>query len=212
MSVSDMPRTRNRRGQGSRLRLDILDAATRLLATDGPDGLSLRSIARAAGITAPSIYAHFEDLDAVKGALVANAFQHLDQHLSAVARDVEDPATRLRAMCRAYVRFGEEYPHEYAIMFRLKSDLVTDVEQPTIERMRGAEAFGIVVTALQECISVGAAKSSEPTTTAVAIWVGLDGLLNLRITAPTFPWPAVDVVVDTIVERVALLTPAQVGS
>jgi AcrR family transcriptional regulator len=205
--VPDAIRTRNRKGQGTRLRRDILDAAARLLAKDGPEGLTLRSIAREAGITAPSIYAHFEDLDTVKDALVANAFQHLDQLLSAVAREIADPAARLRAMCRAYVAFGDEYPNEYAIMFRLKTALVTDDEQPSIERMRGAEAFGTVSDALSECIATGASSASDTTTTAVAIWVGLDGLLNLRTTAPTFPWPSVDVVVDTLVERIAMLEP-----
>jgi AcrR family transcriptional regulator len=204
--VSEAIRARNRRGEGARLRRDILDAATRLLATDGPEGLTLRSIAREAGITAPSIYAHFEDLDAVKDALVASAFQHLDQHLGVFAREIADPAARLRAMCRAYVTFGEEYPNEYAIMFRLKTSLVADAEQPTIERMRGAEAFGAVSAALSECIAAGASKADDTTTTAVAIWVGLDGLLNLRTTAPTFPWPTVDVIVDTLVERIALLS------
>ena len=59
-------RTRNPRGSGTRLRDEIIDASIALIdETDDPAALTLRGIARQAGITAPSIYRHFADLAAI---------------------------------------------------------------------------------------------------------------------------------------------------
>src|SRR6185437_6193275 len=61
----------NPRGQGGRLRDELLDAASGLLAVGGRDAeLTLRSVARAAGVAAPSVYQHFADLDELMLALV----------------------------------------------------------------------------------------------------------------------------------------------
>ena len=57
-------RQRARRGQGDRLRTEIVDAASRMLAESGEVGeLSLRAVAREVGIAATSIYLHFRGLD-----------------------------------------------------------------------------------------------------------------------------------------------------
>ena len=69
-------RTRNPRGDGARLRDEILTAATALV-DDGEVPLSLRGVARRAGISAPSIYGHFADLDALVAAMLAQSFREL---------------------------------------------------------------------------------------------------------------------------------------
>ena len=64
-------RTRNRWGEGERLRGEILAAAARLLAElGGEDGLTIRGVARAVGIAPASIYQHFADrAELVRGLL-----------------------------------------------------------------------------------------------------------------------------------------------
>jgi AcrR family transcriptional regulator len=94
-------RTRNRRGEGARLREEVIAAATRLIEEKGQDAVSLRAIARSAGITAPSIYAHFEDLDDVLEAVVANTFDALAAYLRRGIEAHTDPVARLRGACHA---------------------------------------------------------------------------------------------------------------
>ena len=68
-------RDRNRRGEGGRLREEILQAATDLLERGGnAEAVTLRAIAREVGISAPSIYGHFEDREAIVSAVIDNAF------------------------------------------------------------------------------------------------------------------------------------------
>ena len=59
-----MTRTRNKRGEGAQLRTDIVRAAARLLDEGTEQNVTLRSVAREAGVSAPSIYSHFADTDA----------------------------------------------------------------------------------------------------------------------------------------------------
>jgi AcrR family transcriptional regulator len=107
VTLADNHRTRNRRGEGARLREEVIAAAAGLIEEKGQDAVSLRAIARIAGITAPSIYAHFEDLDDVLEAAVANTFDALAAYLSRGIEAHTDPVARLLGACHAYVAFGK---------------------------------------------------------------------------------------------------------
>src|SRR5437764_4599005 len=69
------PRSRNARGEGDRLRGEIIDAAVKVLSVLGPeDPFSLRSVARMAKIAAPSIYIHFPDRNVLLLAVLEKLF------------------------------------------------------------------------------------------------------------------------------------------
>ncbi|MEV7679982.1 TetR/AcrR family transcriptional regulator [Streptomyces sp. NPDC088341] len=78
-------RPRNRRGEGARLRADILAAATDLLDRGDERAVTLRAVARKAGIAARSIYPHFPDRPAIMLAVVREAFGELSGRLRAAA-------------------------------------------------------------------------------------------------------------------------------
>ena len=80
-------RVRNPWGQGERLRLEILAAAARLLSElGGEQGLTIRGVARAAGIAPASIYQHFSDKAALVKGLVAYDYEQLSAAMSAADR------------------------------------------------------------------------------------------------------------------------------
>ncbi|MFK3984183.1 TetR/AcrR family transcriptional regulator [Micromonospora sp. NPDC050397] len=114
-------RARNRRGEGDLLRDEILSAAERLVNQDGSsDGLTLRAIAREAGISAPSIYAHFADREAVLDAVLDAGFERLHRTLTDRVGTVDgstDPVRRLLAGCRGYVDFAMDEPAAYRLLF-----------------------------------------------------------------------------------------------
>jgi AcrR family transcriptional regulator len=114
-------RIRNRWGEGERLRLEILEAASRLLSElDGDDGLSLRAVARATGIAPASVYQHFSDRDALMDGLLA----HECRRLAAVLEDArlaappDDPLGQLRAQLHAYCEFATANPGHHRVLFR----------------------------------------------------------------------------------------------
>ncbi|MEU1588418.1 TetR/AcrR family transcriptional regulator [Micromonospora sp. NPDC005710] len=198
-------RARNRRGEGAQLRDEIVDAAMTLLEDGDGQNVTLRGIARQAGISAPSIYPHFPDLDSILLAVAQRAFGILERELS--APDDADPVERLRAICTAYLTFAEGRPHQYRMMFGAAWNAAQALDRsPAMAdelSVLGMGAFEIFRRTLADCVTAGRSTSADPFRDAAALWVGLHGFAQLQVAAPLFPWPPE--LRDSIVDRMALL-------
>jgi AcrR family transcriptional regulator len=192
-------RARNPRGEGARLRDEILDAARLITEEHGEQAVTLRSVARSVGIAAPSIYAHFPDRDAILDALVDEAFAELSAVISAARAAQTDPLSSLRAGCAAYVDFAIRRPHQYQLAFG-------DRERNTSPRASATAAFEGLVNSVQACVEAGASSSTDPFGDAIAIWVALHGYATMHASRPAFPWPATDTTLDRIVDGLAGLS------
>ena len=204
---SRTPRTRNPRGDGGRLRDEIVSAATRLLETQSAETITLRAIAREAGITAPSIYRHFDSVGDVLRAVVEGTFDVLERRLRDSATG-DSAVARLRSVCAAYLSFAEEQPEQYRLLFGgawNAADLPPDADAERSERADiGLDTFAVLVERVAECVAEGSSTSSDPADDAAGLWVGLHGFASLRRTTPLFPWPAA--IVDDLVSSLAHLT------
>ncbi|MFP3992664.1 helix-turn-helix domain-containing protein, partial [Streptomyces sp. E11-3] len=92
------------------LRRAILTAALEVIRTDGPTGLSLRDLARRAGVSHAAPAHHFKDRAGLLTAIAAEGFDLLAVAL-ADAPDLRERGVR-------YVRFGVEHPAHFQVMFR----------------------------------------------------------------------------------------------
>jgi AcrR family transcriptional regulator len=204
-------RERNPRGTGGRLREEIVASAFALLEQGGTeDAITLRAVARGAGITAPSIYAHFADRDAIVEAVVIEAFGQLSTALHEATDDVADPVARVNAGCRAYLRFASERPHRYRLLFgrpwNEPGDAGTPLTREEFEALPGTDTFGILVSCVSDCVAAGRSTSTDPFADAAALWSGLHGYSTLHTSLPNFPWPAADATINDIITRLARLT------
>ena len=187
-------RTINRRGQGSALREEILDAAGRLLAAPESRGeVTLRAIAREAGIAAPSIYPHFADRDAVLDAVVSRTFAALQRACVDAAEGAESGATQVRAVCDAYATFVRERPGEYRILFDRSPVNLSEPPRPYPE---GIRAFELLIQGLERMVSEGTSTSTDPVRDAQALWASLHGVLTLVPATPGFPWKPLDQILE----------------
>lgn len=214
---STEPRTRNRPGEGERLRADIVNAADALLAEAGSsDRLSLRGIARSVGITAPAIYAHFATKDELLAAVLERRFGWLADALRAAepggaggadaggagrageSRDEESGAAieTVRARARAYVRFGLEHPAHYAALFGPTADHLGLAYAGSPGEAVFAEVLMPVAAVLAE-----RGSSDNPLDRATDVWVALHGLVALRSTQPSFVWGELEAQIDRLVDR-----------
>lgn len=177
------------------LRADLIAAATRLLERAGsPDGVSLRAVAREAGVSAPAVYGHFTDLDALLDAALDEGFAALGAAVTEAVDRETDPTARLVAGCRAYVRAGLAAPGRYRAMFGAR------------RVAGGARAFGLLVDGVGACVAAGRSGSRDPQADAHLLWMALHGMVTLRAAAPHVPWPAADTQLTQLVGRLALLT------
>jgi len=92
-----------------------VQVATDLLAQLGDvDAPTMRAVATAAGVTAPSVYRHFPDKQALVRTVITERFVEFTSALHTAAEAAGDqPIARLEAMARAYVRSGLEHPGHY---------------------------------------------------------------------------------------------------
>ena len=100
------------------LRASLVEAAQRLLETEGAAALSLRRVAKEAGVSHTAPYRHFRDKHALLEAVAASGFRALEVRLAAIAdRAPNDSRRQILLACRAYVAETMAYPARAHLMF-----------------------------------------------------------------------------------------------
>ncbi|MGH3631022.1 MAG: TetR/AcrR family transcriptional regulator [Sciscionella sp.] len=187
------PRVRNRRGEGARLRDDIVAAAVELLEETGDEStVTLRSVARRVGIAAPSIYRHFPDQPSIMLAVAQQAFAELAAALRATLDAAgDDPRGQLLAVCHGYLEFATDHPARYRTMFGglwmpdLSHASLTESDVSSL----GDATMALLSGALGDCVTSGCATSTDLGADSVALWLGLHGLAHQRSVTVAYPWP-----------------------
>ena len=157
----------------------LLNAAFRILEDEPLEALTLRRLAREAGVSHAAPYHHFPDLDALLAAVAARGFGLLREEMSEWATGADpDPFSRLQAAGTAYVTFAVTRPGLFRLMF---SGRWRDAAGfPELEAAEGL-AFG----ALQEMI-MGAwggdeSRSHLLPSAARAAWALVHGIAMLLV-------------------------------
>lgn len=165
--------TENRYHHGN-LRTALIEATRRLLLDRDPEALSLRQAAREVGVSANAPYRHFEDKDALLGAVAAEGFLALSEMIRASATHA-DTTKRLEAIGIAYCEFVAREPGLVRVMFGPR--LRAAKRHPGLdEAERGAFAE---LAAAVEAVE----PSSSPEggiRNAVGLWSVMHGYATLR--------------------------------
>lgn len=183
MSAS-VPKRRSRRGQGDKLRDEILDAAERLLVDLGNENaVSIRAVADAVGRTPPSIYMHFADKDELIMQVCSRRFVELGRFVAEAGAGSDDPLESLRLQGEAYIRFGLSHPEHYKVLM-MTSKLET-VEFGS--ELPGMATFQDLVDSVQRCIDANVFQGErDALQIALALWSAVHGITALLITFPKF--------------------------
>lgn len=190
-------RPRARRGEGDRLRTEILAAAENLLVqTSDEDAVSVRAVAEAAGVTPPSIYLHFADKDELLVAVCEKNFEELSLAVERAAAEAGDPLEALRQAGAAYVRFGLARPEQYRILFMRSAGSKT--EHLELQRLRDSSGFNFLLDTVLECMHRGLIRTADPMFVAVGMWSLVHGLTSLMISKPAFEWPELDELLEHV--------------
>ena len=125
-------RQRNQRGEGARLKNELIEAAMRILDKAPGVQLSLRMVAKEAGVAAPSVYRHFPDANGMMAEIVRECWSQMGERLvEASANAGQDrPFDVLKAEMSAFVRYAMERPSRYQLLFALSSDPEHDLVSP----------------------------------------------------------------------------------
>lgn len=131
------------------LRSSLIDAALELVAESDADKVTLRAVARRAGVSAAAPYHHFPDKDALLAAVACDGFDALGKLQSAILGGSGSAPDRLEQLVIQYVLFAARHRTHYRLMFRtLPTEVVGD--EGVALRRAASEAFGRLSDAVRE--------------------------------------------------------------
>ena len=169
------PATARRRAP---LDLRLLDVAEELIATRGLESLSLRRIARRAGVSHGAPLRHFPSLAALLSEVAARGFLLLSEAIEKAAAQLPPgagPLARLSAAGRGYVELAVAKPGLFALMFR--SDAL-DRENPRLIRA-SADSFEQLVRLVRAAQDTGWRSERDTRLLAGCVWSTVHGLATL---------------------------------
>ncbi|MBW8811997.1 MAG: TetR/AcrR family transcriptional regulator [Caulobacterales bacterium] len=156
------------------LRRALVDAARRLLEAEGPSALSLRAVAREAGVSPAAPYHHFKDKAELLDAVAQEGWEILGQQMSD-AKAADQGLHQLTALGIAYVCFARDNPALYRVMY----DAARDKEMlPAGMQDNKDSAYCMVRDTM---IEHGADPTAEVDLelATVAAWCGAHGLAEM---------------------------------
>jgi len=179
----------------------------------GIDGLTLREVARRAGVSHNAPYHHFADKAAIVEALALEGYEMLLAVELAAIDAVAPVHERIRALGRAYVGFALAHPARFTLMNRAelrRADRVTDVQAA------GVASEGPLLEAIQEGQADGTLAAGDRDAMALGAWSAVHGLSVLLVDGPLRELaprgPVTDAmteqVLDTILDGLAARPPA----
>lgn len=143
------------------LRNALIDAAAAIVELRGLEELSLRGAARRAGVSQTAPYRHFQDKQALIAAVAADGFLMLAEDLVTSADGSKD----IMLLAKSYVRFAQDHPARFQLMFgrdifdRTAHEVLTDAQ----------EQLRTVLTRV------------SPSGDADTLWAALHGLADLSV-------------------------------
>ncbi|MFM8483282.1 MAG: TetR/AcrR family transcriptional regulator [Actinomycetota bacterium] len=162
----------------SDLRATVLKAAVDFISEHGPDGLSFRQVAAAAGVSHQAPYHHFTDRKGIFQAIALEGFTKFDAALRAAEqRDDIDTST---ALLEGYVEFALSHPGHFRVMFR--TDLTCIGENPELARVADA-SFDVLVDHVNGVLGPRASVE-QIRERVVTMWSIAHGLATLLIDGP----------------------------
>jgi AcrR family transcriptional regulator len=163
------------------LRGRVLHAAVELLNQDGLAALSVREVARRAGVSHQAPYHHFASREDILAAIAQQGFEMLERGIAEARSQARDARDAFERAGRAYVEFALRHPAHFRLMFRPE---LVDVQRHPEAMSCGARAFAHVPALVRELVTQGLpAEPSEQAVVTMA-WATVHGLACLLLDGP----------------------------
>jgi AcrR family transcriptional regulator len=163
------------------VRRQVLDAAIKIIETTGAESLSMREVARQAGVSHQAPYHYFKDRSGIFAAIsqegftaLANAFRQV--HAEGTLATTSPAKTGLTA----YLRFAREHVGHFRVMFRVE---ISGLSSHPAAKQCAEEAFAELLTMVARTIG-HSADPQDALTFALTLWSQAHGLATLLLDGP----------------------------
>lgn len=169
----------------------------RLFAERGYRGVTLRSLAKALGVSPMTPYRYFENKDELFSMVRVEAFRRFaDAQRDAIA-GIEDPEDALRVLARTYVSFALDEPDAYHIMFELLQAPASNY--PGLEDEQ-ARAFSYLHGAVEALVDARGMRV-DPLRRAHMLWAQVHGLVSLHLAGKLVMGCSLEQLVPAVFDR-----------
>ena len=166
------------------LKEELLNAALALISQVGPQGFTLREVARRAGVSHNAPYRHFRDKDELLAVVAVQGFERLNSAMKRSAARGTTPLERFRLCGRGYISFALRWPQHFLVMF----DLPSGREKYPEYAGAGEEAFATLLKFVVECQRAEVLPGGEPERLAFMAWSMVHGIAKLA-SSSHLPFP-----------------------
>ena len=153
------------------LRDALVRSARTILERDGLPALSLRGVARAAGVSPAAPYHHFPDKQALRDAVAEQGFDALTSAMTTRMAKKKDPQARLEASGVGYITFAVENPALFALMFGAGQQLSANAAVT----QAGQRAYAVLAAA----VAATSADGSADPLVCLRLWGLVHGVAKL---------------------------------
>lgn len=181
------------------LRRSLVSAASTAAEELGADKVSVREVARRAGVSHAAAYHHFTDKNDLLRAVALEAFSELRSRMT-TASDAPRLTEALAGAARAYLAFARERPAAFRFMWARELCMPDGVDDPLADAQRGLAAD--VDTVLQKH-AAELRPGGDPRLGMLANWSLVHGFATIAVDTPAFkhtPPAELDAMADAIIE------------
>jgi AcrR family transcriptional regulator len=159
------------------LRRSLIQAGSTLIEEKGLSGLSLREVARAAGVSHTAPYRHFQDKADLLAAIAQVGFERLTDEAGKAGRAHQgDPRRQFLAAAVQYILFSVRHPSMAHLLF---GGVINMRTAPRSLKQASWAAFELVETIINQGKQAGIFRERDTMELAVTTWSGIHGLAQL---------------------------------
>jgi AcrR family transcriptional regulator len=163
---------------GSNLRDVLIDEAIQLLREENPESLSLREVARRAGVSHMAPYNHFDGKAGLIAAVATRGFRGLTRRMKARMNAVEEPRLKLKASGLGYIEYALKNEPQFRLMF---GPAVSDKSAYPELQEAGRESFEVLEDIVARCQQHGIVEPAGLEEKSYAAWSMVHGFATLVI-------------------------------
>ncbi|MEZ5245553.1 MAG: TetR/AcrR family transcriptional regulator [Acidimicrobiales bacterium] len=177
----------------------ITAEAIALIRESGVAELSMRALAGRIGVTAPALYAHFTNREALLRACAQVGYDELDARFR--AGNPASPIEMIWVSSRSYVRFAMDEPELFSLMFMFRPDAIEITVDADIEHGGATSVFDSMLANLAHAMDAGELRTADPLRYGLALWAAVHGVATVGALAPGLDTdPLLDDVVGGLLE------------
>jgi AcrR family transcriptional regulator len=137
----------------------------------------MRGIAKKVGVSATSIYLHFDNKDHLLHTLIEESVEALSVAIEERVDESSDIISQFESIINVYVDFALSHPEKYQIIYMVRSEAMSRYPKEKFRRAR--RCYELLVKVIASGVKEGLMEERDPLTAAYSIWAQLHGIITV---------------------------------